>query len=70
MILKLTCNLLCLEKGLEKRIRLNSVSVDILLNLTCTLLSYFSFSLFRHIVVQKKIKNSSLLFKFKECSET
>lgn len=51
MILKLTCNLLCLDMDLEKRIELNGMSVDILLNLKGTLLSYFSFSLFRHLLI-------------------
>lgn len=45
MILKLTCSLLCLDMSLEKDIELNSLSVDILLNITGTLPSYFSFNI-------------------------
>lgn len=53
MILQLTCNLLCLDMGLEMRIRLNSMSVDIVLNHKGTLLSYFSLSFFLDMSIKK-----------------
>lgn len=54
MILKLPCNLLYLDMDLEKHIKLNNISVDILSNPKSIFISYFSYSPFRYLEVLKK----------------